>query len=70
MGYDLTDVWRAVQALRPGNFVKSAPAHNPPVPGVWHDTYTMRWDGRPLYIKFAGSTIVDIVLTSFKEDTS
>ena len=29
MGYDLTDVWRAVQALRPGNFVKSAPAHNP-----------------------------------------
>ena len=70
MGYDLNDVWEAVQDLEPGDFVKSEPAHSPPVPGVWHDTYTMRWDGMHLYIKFAGTTIVDIVLTSFKEDTS
>ena len=70
MGYDLNDVWEAVQDLEPGDFVRSEPAHSPPVPGVWHDTYTMRWDGMHLYIKFAGTTVVDIVLTSFKENTS
>lgn len=57
----------AVQSLQRSDFVSSSPAHSPPVPGVWHDTYTMRWHGLDLYIKFAGQTIIDIVLVSFKE---
>ncbi len=67
LGYGLQDIVEAVQDLEPGDFVSSSPAHSPPVPGVWHDTYNMRWDGYHLYIKFAGQTIVDIVLASFKE---
>lgn len=67
LGYGLQDIVDAVQDLEPEDFVSSSPAHSPPVPGVWHDTYTMHWDGLALYIKFAGQTIVDIVLVSFKE---
>lgn len=67
LGYGLQDVVDAVQDLLPEDFVSSSPAHSPPIPGVWHDTYNMRWDGMHLYIKFAGTTIIDIVLVSFKE---
>lgn len=67
LGYGLEDIVEAVQDLEPGDFVSSSPAHSPPVPGVWHDTYNMRWDGHHLYIKFAGPTIIDLVLVSFKE---
>lgn len=67
LGYGLRDIVDAVQDLEPGDFVSSSPAHSPPVPGVWHDTYNMHWDGLTLYIKFAGQTIVDITLVSFKE---
>lgn len=67
LGYGLQDVVDAVQDLLPEDFVNSRPAHSPPIPGVWHDTYNMRWDGRHLYIKFAGTTIIDIALVSFKE---
>lgn len=67
LGYGLQDVVEAVQDLTPGDFRGSTAAHSPPVPGVWHDTYWMRWDGLHLYIKFAGATIVDVVLVSFKE---
>lgn len=67
LGYGLQDVVDAVQELRASDFVSSSPAHSPAVPGVWHDTYTMRWGGHHLYMKFAGTTIIDIVLVSFKE---
>ena len=67
LGYSLQDVVEAVQDLEPGDFVKSEPAHNPPVPGIWHDSYNMPWDGRWLYLKFAGATLIDVTLTSFKE---
>lgn len=68
LGYGLQDIVDAVQDLRPSDFVSSSPAHSPPVPGVWHDTYTMRWGDHHLYIKFAGTTIIDIVLVSFKDN--
>ena len=67
LGYGLHDIVEAVQDLEKGDFVSSSSAHSPPVPGIWHDTYNMRWDGIHLYIKFAGQTIVDIALVSFKE---
>lgn len=67
LGFGPVDVVAAVQDLRPGHFVKSEPARNPPVSGIWHDTYTMRWRGVSLYVKFAGTTIIDLMLTSFKE---
>ncbi len=67
LGYGLQDIVDAVQDLLPQDFVKSSPAHSPPIPGVWHDTYAMTWDGLDLYIKFAGTTIIDITLVSFKE---
>jgi motility quorum-sensing regulator/GCU-specific mRNA interferase toxin len=68
LGFGLNNVVAAVQQdLRRGHFVKSEPPRNPPMSGVWHDTYTMRWRGFLVYVKFAGATIVDIVLTSFKE---
>ncbi len=67
LGYSLQEVVDAVQDLEPGDFVKSEPAHSPSIPGVWHDTYNMPWDGRWLYLKFAGETLIDVTLTSFKE---
>ncbi len=67
MGYSLDDVVDAVQDLLPEDFVHSKPAHSPALPGVWHDTYIMPWDKKKVFIKFAGATIVDITLTSFKE---
>ena len=67
LGYGLQDVVDAVQDLLPEDFEVSSPAHSPPVQGVWHDTYSMKWDGMHLYIKFAGATIIDITLVSFKE---
>ncbi len=67
LGYGLEDIVEAVGDLEEGDFVSSRPAHSPPIPGVWHDTYNMWWDERHLYIKFAGETIIDITLVSFKE---
>jgi len=56
-----------VQALEPADFVKSETAHSPPNSKVWHDTYNIPCDGLFLYLKFAGETLIDVVLTSFKE---
>jgi len=67
LGYALQDVVDAVQALEPGDFVKSETAHSPPNSRVWHDTYNLPWDQRWLYLKFAGETLIDLTLTSFKE---
>lgn len=67
LGFSLGGVVEVVQALEPGNFVKSETAHSPRNPRCWHDTYVMPWDDGELYLKFAGETLVDLVLTSFKE---
>lgn len=67
LGYSLEDIVEAVQALEHGDFIKSETAHSPPNSRVWHDTYNMPWDGRWLYLKFAGETLIDVRLTSFKE---
>jgi motility quorum-sensing regulator/GCU-specific mRNA interferase toxin len=66
LGFSLPEVVEAVQALKPGDFVKSETAHSPPNSKVWHDTYNLPWDGQVLYLKFAGETLVDVALTSFK----
>jgi motility quorum-sensing regulator/GCU-specific mRNA interferase toxin len=47
--------------------VKSETAHNPVNSKVWHDSYRIQCDGLYLYLKFAGETLIDVVLTSFKE---
>ena len=67
IGYSLEDIVDVVQALEPGDFVKSETAHNPVNHRVWHDTYNIPCDGLFLYLKFAGETLIDVVLTSFKE---
>jgi motility quorum-sensing regulator/GCU-specific mRNA interferase toxin len=67
LGYSLEDIVEAVQALERGDFIKSETAHSPPNSRVWHDTYNMPWHGRWLYLKFAGETLIDVRLTSFKE---
>jgi len=67
LGYTLEDVVDVVQALETDDFIKSETAHNPPNLRVWHDTYHIPCDGLFLYLKFAGETLIDIVLTSFKE---
>lgn len=67
LGYSLEDIVETVQALEAGDFIKSETAHSPPNSKVWHDTYNMRWDGRWLYLKFAGETLTDVTLISFKE---
>ena len=67
LGYSLGDVVAVVQALEPGDFVKSETAHNPVNSKVWHDSYRIPCDGLYLYLKFAGETLIDVVLTSFKE---
>lgn len=70
LGYSLEDILEAVQALERGDFIKSETAHSPPNSKVWHDTYNLPWDGRRLYLKFAGETLIDVRLTSFKEVAS
>jgi len=67
LGYSLKDIVEAVKALKTGDFIKSETAHSPPNSKVWHDTYNLPWSGRWLYLKFAGETLIDITLTSFKE---
>jgi motility quorum-sensing regulator / GCU-specific mRNA interferase toxin len=67
LGYSLEDIVETVQTLETGDFIKSETAHSPPNSKVWHDTYNMRWDGRWLYLKFAGETLTDVTLISFKE---
>ncbi|WP_333702530.1 type II toxin-antitoxin system MqsR family toxin [Sphingobium yanoikuyae] len=67
LGYSLDDIVEAVQALETGDFVKAEAAHSPPNSKIWHDTYYLPWDDRWLYLKFAGETLIDVVLTSFKE---
>lgn len=67
LGYSLEDIVAVVQDLEPQDFVKSETAHNPPNSKVWHDTYKIPFDGMELYLKFAGETLIDVVLTSFKE---
>ena len=67
LGYFLEDVVAVVRDLEAGDFVKSETAHNPPNSKVWHDTYKVSYDGMELYLKFAGETLIDVILTSFKE---
>lgn len=67
LGFELGDIVEVVQVLEPGDFVKSETAHNPPNSKLWHDTYNIPYDGMELYLKFAGQTLIDVVLTSFKE---
>lgn len=67
LGFSLADVIDVVQALEDGDFEKSETAHNPPNSRVWHDSYRIPFDGLWLYLKFAGETLIDIVLVSFKE---
>jgi motility quorum-sensing regulator/GCU-specific mRNA interferase toxin len=67
IGYSLEDIVDVVRALEPADFVKSETAHNPPNHRVWHDSYHTPCDGLFLYLKFAGETLIDVILTSFKE---
>ena len=67
IGYTLEDVVDVVQALNTEDFVKSETAHNPPNHKVWHDTYVIPFDAMDLYLKFAGETLLDLVMTSFKD---
>ena len=67
IGYSLEDIVEVVQALEPDDFLKSETAHSPPNHRVWHDTYNIPCDGLFLYLKFAGETLIDVVLASFKE---
>jgi len=67
LGYMLEDVVDIVQQLEPGDFVKSETAHHPRNPKVWHDSYRAPFDGLELYLKFAGETLIDVTLVSFKE---
>jgi motility quorum-sensing regulator/GCU-specific mRNA interferase toxin len=67
LGYTLEDIVDVVQALEPGDFIKSETAHSPPNSKVWHDTYNIPYDDFDLYLKFAGETLIDVTLTSFKE---
>ena len=67
LGFSLEEIVAVVQALEPADFVKSETAHSPPNPRRWHDSYVTPYEGWWLYLKFAGETLIDVVLTSFKE---
>jgi len=70
LGFGRREVVAVVQALERSDFVKSETAHNPPNHRCWHDTYRSRQGEDHLYLKFAGETLVGVVLVSFKEVTS
>ena len=67
LGYSLEDIVDAIQELEPGDFIKPETAHSPANPREWHDTCNMPLDDLWLYLKFAGETLIDLRLTSFKE---
>lgn len=67
LGFGREEVVVAVQALDRSDFVKSETAHNPPNHRCWHDTYKSRQGEDYLFLKFAGETLIDVVLVSFKE---
>ena len=67
LGFGRKEVVAAVQALDRSDFVKSETAHNPPNHRCWHDTYKSRQGEDYLFLEFAGETLVDVVLVSFKE---
>ncbi|KAG5733945.1 hypothetical protein E4T56_gene5744, partial [Termitomyces sp. T112] len=50
IGYSLEGIVDVVQALEPGDFIKSETAHNPPNHRIWHDTYNIPCDG--LWLRF------------------
>jgi motility quorum-sensing regulator/GCU-specific mRNA interferase toxin len=67
LGYTLEDVVDIVQQLDSSDFLKSETAHSPRNSRIWHDSYRAPFDGRELYLKFAGETLIDVTLVSFKE---
>jgi hypothetical protein len=67
LGFELEHVVEVVQLLERDDFVKSETAHRPRNPRCWHDTYVTPYAGLDLYLKFAGETLIDVTLTSFKE---
>ncbi len=67
LGYDLEAIVSVVQQLERGDFLKSETAHHPPNHRVWHESYRAPFDGNDLYLKFAGETLIDVTLVSFKE---
>jgi motility quorum-sensing regulator / GCU-specific mRNA interferase toxin len=67
IGFTPDDIVEVVQELARQDFVKSETAHSPRNSKVWHDSYAIRYLGLWLYLKFAGETLIDIKLTSFKE---
>ena len=67
LGFGLADIVAVVQALEPADFVKSETAHHPRNSKVWHDSYVIPFDDMDLYLKFAGETLIDVALVSFKE---
>lgn len=69
IGFTLEDVVDVVQRLERRDFKKSETAHNPPNSKVWHDTYIYPYEEYDLYLKFAGETLIDVTLVSFKEAT-
>lgn len=67
LGFGLEDVVEAVQMLTRSDFEKSETQHHPPNHRCWHDTYKSRQGEFYLYLKFAGETLIDVSLVSFKE---
>jgi motility quorum-sensing regulator/GCU-specific mRNA interferase toxin len=67
LGFALEDVVEVVQALDRQDFVKSETAHSPRNLRKWHDTYVTAYGDWGLYLKFAGETLLDVALVSFKE---
>ncbi|HEX2762218.1 MAG TPA: type II toxin-antitoxin system MqsR family toxin [Allosphingosinicella sp.] len=70
LGFELEEVVEIVHALEKQDFVKSETAHNPRNPRCWHDTYVTPYGPLDLYLKFAGETLMDLTLTSFKEEVT
>lgn len=67
LGFSLEDVVDAIQNLRSADFRKSETSHNPINHRNWHDTYVTWYQGLEIYLKFAGETLLDLSVTSFKE---
>jgi motility quorum-sensing regulator/GCU-specific mRNA interferase toxin len=67
LGCDLDTIVQVVQQLEQDDFIKSETAHNPPNHRIWDDSYRAPFDEYELYLKFAGETLIDVVLVSFKE---
>lgn len=65
MGFDLSDMTKAIGSMLPEHFYKSMTSYNNH--RIWQDVYHVPYKNFIIYIKFTLGTVTEFDLLSFKE---